>query len=870
MPENNEDDLLFHDEEGEDLLFSEDELESPAIENSWKILIVDDEPEVHKVTKLALKDFTFEGKSLKFLDAYSGEEAKQLIKKDPDIAMMLVDVVMEKDNAGLEVVNYIRLSLKNDFVRIILRTGQPGKCPESVVILTYDINDYKTKTELTKPKLVTAVVTALRTYSAITKLDSSKIEMERLAHENAQLYQQTKYYSEILEAKVEERTQELKAKEARLAEAQRMANLGSFECDTSQHKSIWSEEMFRIFGLYPKQGEPTLEQFQNLIHPEEREVWLKAIEQAIESGQENDFEFRIVRLDGDIRYAFAKLQAIKDADSKVIKLFGTVQDINARKATEAALQKALESAKTANRAKSEFIANISHELRNPLNGILGFSQLLLRDKTTTIKQQEGINVIYRCGSHLLTLINDLLDIAKIEAQKMELNPTKFHFSTFLIDIQQVFLLRAEQKQVTFSYQPCTELPTAIFADEKRLRQILINLLSNAVKFTENGSITFRVEVLRNTVSRKNKRKPSKPTTNPQSQFPLTKIRFQIEDTGIGMNSEQLSQIFLPFEQVGDSWRKVEGIGLGLAITKNLVSLMGGELFVESALGEGSIFRFDVDLPVVSSKLDSEARKFSTKKANIGTETNGSATQTLFTRFAAVSDGTATLSHYAQHNAIASCDCIIGFEGEVRKILIVDDNVTNRSVILNLLEPIGFEVIEAANGEEGIEKTTEHKPDLIITNLMMPVMDGFEMTQRLRCLPEFQDILVIASSASVFESDRQKSREAGCNDFIPKPIQSEEFLEKIQTYLGIVWITEPLELSTTNNEENREIIAPPPSELVTLFSCAQIGDIAGIEEEATRLRQLSPEYVTFANKLLQLAGEFEEQEILKLVEQSISE
>ena len=195
-----------------------------------------------------------------------------------------------------------------------------------------------------------------------------------------------------------------------------------------------------------------------------------------------------------------------------------------------------------------------------------------------------------------------------------------------------------KNKLLFSYQPCTELPTAIFADEKRLLQILINLLSNAVKFTENGSITFRVEVLGNTASRKNKRKPSNPTTNPPSQLPLTKIRFQIEDTGIGMNSEQLSQIFLPFEQVGDSWRKVEGIGLGLAITKNLVSLMGGELFVESALGEGSIFRFDVDLPVVSSKLDSEARKFSTIKANIGTETNGSATQTLFTRFAAVSDG----------------------------------------------------------------------------------------------------------------------------------------------------------------------------------------------------------------------------------------
>jgi hypothetical protein len=188
----------------------------------------------------------------------------------------------------------------------------------------------------------------------------------------------------------------------------------------------------------------------------------------------------------------------------------------------------------------------------------------------------------------------------------------------------------------------------------------------------------------------------------------------------------------------------------------------------------------------------------------------------------------------------------------------------------MLQPIGFEIIEAADGQEGIEKATQLKPDLIITNLMMPVMDGFEMTQRLRRLPECQDALVIASSASVFDIDRQKSREAGCNDFIPKPIQSEELLEKIQNCLGVVWITEPLEALATNNPETNEIIAPPAFELVALYQAAQIGDIAGIEEEAARLRQLAPNYVAFTNRLLQLAQDFEEQEILKLVEQYISE
>jgi PAS domain S-box-containing protein len=823
MSDPNQNSPLFPDEECEDLIFMEDEAAPPDTGETWKILIVDDDPEVHKVTKLALRNFTFEGKLITFFSAYSGQESKKIIAENVDIAMIFLDVVMEKDDAGLDVVNYIRTSLKNEFVQIILRTGQPGKCPESVVILNYGINDYKTKTELTKPKLVTAVVTALRTFSEIKKLDSSKAEMERLARENVQLYQQTKVYSQLLEAKVEERTRELKAKEARLAEAQKLAHLGNFEWEFITKKTTWSDELFRILGLDSEQVEPSLEVMHNLIHPDDREFWSKSLAEALASGQDDELEFRVVRPDGSLRYLFVKRQLTKDTSGRVVKLFGTVQDISDRKQTEAALQNALEAAEVANRAKSDFIANMSHELRNPLNGILGYAQILRRDQTATPKQRDGINIIYQCGTHLLTLINDLLDIAKIEAQKMELIPTEFHFPTFLFNIQQIFHLRAEQKQLTFIYQPSTHLPTAIRADEKRLRQILINLLSNAIKFTNTGSVTFKAEVLGNSKTLE-ENFPSQ-ILNTKSQIPTPRIRFQIEDTGIGMRPEQLSKIFMPFEQVGDSSRKVEGIGLGLAITKNLVSLMGGELFVESTLGEGSIFGVDIDLPLASAEINAAS--------------------------------------------VQSPETIIGFQGETRKILVVDDAFANRSVITNMLEPIGFEIIEAANGQEGIEKATQLKPDLIITNLIMPVMNGLEMTQQLRSIPECQDTLVIASSASVFEIDRQKSREAGCDDFIPKPIQSEELLEKIQNFLGIVWITESLDASTTNNEKNGEIIAPPPSELVALYQVAQIGDIAGVEEEAARIRQLDPQYVAFANRVLQLAQEFEEQEILKLVEHHIS-
>lgn len=819
MSETNQNLPSFQASDSEDLLFVDDLSEQPQTGETWKILIVDDDTEVHQVTKLALKNFKYEDKSLTFLSAYSGQEAKEVIDQNLDIAMILLDVVMEKNDAGLEVVNYIRSCLKNEFIQIIIRTGQPGTCPETVIIFNYEINGYKTKTELTKPKLLTAVVTALRTFSEIKKLDHTKVEMERLAQENAKLYHQAKYYSQILEAKVEERTQELTAKEARLAEAQRLAHVGSFECDINTRKVSWSEELFRIFGLEPERGEPKYERIQTFIYPDDRKLWSESITKAITDGKHNDLEVRIVRSDGAVRHICIKLQAISDNQGRLIKFFGTVQDISDRKATEAALQNALTAAEIANCAKSEFIANMSHELRNPLNGILGYAQILQRDKTVSSKQREGINIIYQCGSHLLTLINDLLDIAKIEAQKMELIPTEFHFPTFLFNIQQIFRLRAEQKQIEFNYQPSVNLPTAVCADEKRLRQVLINLLSNAVKFTNTGRVTFKVEELGAEEALE------KPTQSAIPPLKYQKIRFQVEDTGIGMSSTHLAKIFLPFEQVGDTWRKVEGIGLGLAISKQLVSLMEGEFFVESSLGKGSIFRVEINLPLASAQMNSAS--------------------------------------------LQSSEIIIGFQGETRKILVVDDAFANRSVITNMLEPIGFEVIEAADGQEGIEKATEQKPDLIITNLMMPVMNGFEMTQRLRRLPECQDTLVIASSASVFEIDRQKSRDAGCDDFIPKPIQSEELLQKIQNYLGVVWITESLDASTKNNPEVGKIIAPPPAELMTLYQAAQIGDIAGIEEEVSRLRQLAPQYVAFINKLLQLAQEFEEQEILKLVEQYIA-
>lgn len=265
-----------------------------------------------------------------------------------------------------------------------------------------------------------------------------------------------------------------------------------------------------------------------------------------------------------------------------------------------AVQEAKEVAEAASKAKSQFLANISHELRTSLNGVLGYAQILRRDKTVTPKQKKAIQTIYKCGNHLLMLINDILDLSKIEASKIELHPKTFNFTNFLTEVTEIFHLKAQQKKINFTCLTSTPLPEKVYADEKRLRQIVINLLSNAIKFTgAGGRVTLQLGVSENQ-DETDGTKLDKPRIYQQEKI---KIRFQIEDTGIGIASEELSNIFLPFEQVGATSSHTEGTGLGLAITQKLVNLMGSQILVESTLGVGSRFWFDLELPSIYRPKD---------------------------------------------------------------------------------------------------------------------------------------------------------------------------------------------------------------------------------------------------------------------------
>jgi signal transduction histidine kinase/CheY-like chemotaxis protein len=491
-------------------------------------------------------------------------------------------------------------------------------------------------------------------------------------------------------------------------------------------------------------------------------------------------------------------------------------EIVERKRIEKELLQAQEVTQNSSQAKSEFLANMSHELRTPLNGILGYTQILQRTESLSEKGRKGLSVIYQCGSHLLTLINDVLDLSKIEARKLELYPVDFYLPAFIDSVTEICRIRAEQKVIAFHVELDPDLPTGIHADEKRLRQVLINLLSNAMKFTHQGSVTFKTHVIER-----------ESNANGKTNY---KIRFEVIDTGTGITPEQAKKIFQPFEQVGSQKRQSEGTGLGLAISQKIVLLMGGQIQVQSEFGKGSTFWFEA--------------KFSESK------------------------------DWAKVSRVVEQGTIIGYQGQRRTILIADDKWENRSVIVNLLEPIGFTVVEASNGQEAWVQSLAHQPDMIITDLVMPILDGFELINRLRQAGAFKEIPIVASSASVFAADQHKSIDVGADAFLPKPIEAENLLEMLRQFLQLQWIFDTKldaiqKTSKDSFDEQNEIVYPSKEVLQELLELAQDGDIQNILELVEQLSASDEKLNLFSHQLTQLASNFQLKRLETFIEQYIN-
>ncbi|HNW92383.1 MAG TPA: PAS domain S-box protein [bacterium] len=530
------------------------------------------------------------------------------------------------------------------------------------------------------------------------------------------------------------------------------------------------------------------------------------------------YEFRFQGRDGAIRHCFNYVVVIPGTTRSI----ASILDITERRQAEEEVKRhrdhleqlvrerttellaAKEQAEAANRAKSTFLAKMSHELRTPLNAILGYAQILGK-RELSADMRKGMGIIQQSGEHLLMLINDILNLSKIEAGKLELQPAPLALLPFLQEIIDIVKVRAEAKELRFTFVPALDLPASVLADATRLRQILLNLLTNAVKFTEQGGVSLQVQRTRGSAEQ------------------VARLRFVVEDSGGGIPGDQLERIFLPFEQ-GENLSRIEGTGLGLAISRQLAQLMGGELQVASEPGQGSRFWLSVPLPVT--------------------------------------EATAAALPVSERQ-------ICGYDGPRRTLLIVDDILSNRAMLRDMLEPLGFQVQEAADGRAAVAAARELRPDLVLMDRYMPVLDGFHAAAAIHQLPGLQTLPIVAISASVSASENdERDQRPDCIAFVAKPVQWNELAAVLQEQLDLVW---HYRLVTESSPPDSgpllaaDLVPLPAAELEIMFDLARAGDLAGIVDRAACIRAMDERYVPVADRLAVLAREFDEVRLLQLLQ-----
>ncbi len=499
-----------------------------------------------------------------------------------------------------------------------------------------------------------------------------------------------------------------------------------------------------------------------------------------------------------------KLQAGHHGELLVLAM----EDVTQRRRSEEEVAKAKDAAEAANRAKSAFLANMSHEIRTPMNAILGFSQLMLRDRNLDARQNQYLGIINRSGEHLLALINDILEMSKIEAGRTTLNLTTFDLIDLLSDLEMMFRVRTDGKKLSFIVELIGDVPRYMNADINKLRQVFINLLGNAVKFTDRGRIGLRV--------RADRQGPTGPC-----------LRVEVEDTGPGISADDQSKLFRHFQQT-KTGQQAGGTGLGLAISREFVRLMGGDITVVSQVGKGSTFA--ILLPLNES--DVQAVPLIDKPRQVLRLKPG------------------------QENC---------------RVLVVDDVEDNRELLVHMLEPVGFEVQLASDGEQAVKEFKVWRPHLILMDFLMPVMDGLEAIRTIRASTGGEEPKIIAVTASAMDDNRQELLGNGADDFMGKPFKEAELFQKIQTHLGV----EFLYVEDAPAEDRDEVVELIPEslssvhqDLIDQMREAVIG--ADLDQLLAKIQELEAPAPEIARGLRSLAERFEYQKLLGLFDRNAAD
>ncbi len=527
--------------------------------------------------------------------------------------------------------------------------------------------------------------------------------------------------------------------------------------------------------------------------PERAESGIKLV---LSESKLRDYELTARARDGKETVVSYNASTFHDRDRKLQGVFASARDVTERKRYEQSLQQA-------NRAKSVFLANMSHEIRTPMNAILGFSQLMLRDQELTPRQCQYLGTINRSGEHLLALINDILEMSKIEAGRTTLNPTTFDLPVLLKDLEMMFRVRTDEKKLSFAVEMIDDVPRYIVTDINKLRQVFINVLGNAVKFTEQGGIGLRLYADRKDAS---------------SPF----LRIEIEDTGPGISPEDQDKLFRHFEQTKTGQQAGTGTGLGLAISREFTRLMGGDITLNSQVGKGSVFI--IHLPLKEG------------------------------------DAQAVLAKDTHRHVLK-----LQSGQRTCRVLIADDIEDNRQLLAQLLAPVGFEIRLATNGAEAVHEFQEWRPHLILMDFRMPVMDGHEAIRRIRAMDGGQEPKIIAVTASAMDENRQDLMAIGADDFISKPFREIELFHKIHAHVGVEYdyAEDPaVAIQEEATELTPQALAGWPPDLIDAMREAVI--TADLDQLLAKIQEVETREPSIARGLRRLAESFQYQKLLDLL------